>query len=698
MNRCHQRPTVCRVSRNAAAISDLDRPAAHAKTICARCASPCAVVRAHCSSVVRSLGLTVTRTVGRPRFAIRTSLYQRYDDENSVQNFRSGPSLDDNQQHTLHRVRTQFTDRNPEGDLGLFTRKLISRELEPVLEESGNWTRAYLPVTFFTGRGGQVRYRGRVLKPQAGTGSRLQLLCKTTALRRARVRIPICVKGNTVVKVFVDGELARVATLAPITSGQFTLRILVQEVTRWTEASEATLLQLQFSYDDQSDSVFVLQSEDQPKCRPTLLQRRGGRYVWTSALYFLLSWANLLTVAVVALANLRIQDETLRTYAVLGTCVMWIAGLLGLPDLAKIPVRAWIRRLFAATRPLSGSWFVQRRRELAIVALTGVLVASGSAFIEVVQCYWVRQRYTSLIRQGERSKDDISPAAIAALKLVPWRREAQILIERSAFEARNVANQDERFRRIAAGVDDTPGVYAAIRSALSNQLPSYLVVDSPPIINPIVWYASLIIEGESDRESRLVQKAVALLSAHDDPESELFLAVLEMTDRRVAMDEREQRAKRLEDRLESATVPNQLLKTHSYLFAADTLAGFHLAGCEKDAASDWLRNELRARAAHSDRGETLWLRPPEKFIAFYLFALYGGMTDANVDQQSFGARRAKSLAYRDDCDFRLEVGRIAETFSSQFKKREKWENGTVFAQISRLKEFLEESLAQGWRY
>src|SRR5918996_3273564 len=79
--RCRHRPTVCRVIRNSAAISEFDRPTAHAKMICARCARPCAVVRrrAHCSSVVRSLGLIVTRTVGRPRFAIRASLYQKYE-------------------------------------------------------------------------------------------------------------------------------------------------------------------------------------------------------------------------------------------------------------------------------------------------------------------------------------------------------------------------------------------------------------------------------------------------------------------------------------------------------------------------------------------------------------------------------------------------------------------------------------------
>ena len=79
--RRRQRPTVCRVIRKSVATSEFDRPAAHARTICARRARSYAVVRrrAHCSRVVHSLGLTVTRTVGRPRFAIRASLYQKYE-------------------------------------------------------------------------------------------------------------------------------------------------------------------------------------------------------------------------------------------------------------------------------------------------------------------------------------------------------------------------------------------------------------------------------------------------------------------------------------------------------------------------------------------------------------------------------------------------------------------------------------------
>jgi hypothetical protein len=584
--------------------------------------------------------------------------------------------------------------RRKECHLGLFARRLVSSELEPVLGD-GTWALAYLPVVFVTRTGDEVAYDGRVLKPQAGTASRLQLLCKTSALRRARVRIPICVDAETVVKVFIDGELVRVTALAPVASGRRTIRILVQDVTRWTEGREATPLHLQFSSNDQSDSLFILLSEDLPHCRPMLLQRGGGRYAWTSALYFLLAWTNLLTVAVVALANLRIQDATLRTYAVLGTCVMWIAGLLGLPDLAKIPVRTWIRRLFAATHPVAGGFLLRRRRELALAALAGVLVASGAAFQQIVHCYWVRQRYTSLIREGLRLSDDVSPAAVAALELVPWRREAQILVERSAFEARQAANREDRFRRVAASLDEAPGLEAAIRSALSNQLPPYLVA-SPALSNPVVWYASLIIEGESFGENRLVEKAKSLLRSSNDPEATLLLANLEITDKTIDGDVQEQRVKDLERRLKSTTIPLTLLGTHSYLAACDMLAGYHLAGCEKEAASYWLENELRARAKAG--GETLWLRPPEKFTAYYLFALYGGMTNANVDRESPGARRAQRLAVHNDCDYRAEFRRIAETSASQFSKREGWEKGTVIAQIGRLEAFLEDSLNQGWRY
>jgi hypothetical protein len=67
---------------NSAATSSVDRPAAQHRMMRARCAKPWPVRRrrAHCSSVVRSLGLMTTRITGRPpRLTIASSLYTRYD-------------------------------------------------------------------------------------------------------------------------------------------------------------------------------------------------------------------------------------------------------------------------------------------------------------------------------------------------------------------------------------------------------------------------------------------------------------------------------------------------------------------------------------------------------------------------------------------------------------------------------------------
>lgn len=577
--------------------------------------------------------------------------------------------------------------------MGLFSEKLVSRELEPVLDETGTWIRTFSQVALTTRRGIRVAYRGPVLKPQVGTGSRLQFLCRTTAVRRARIRIPICVNAETVVKLFVDGDLVRRATLAPAAARTYTLRTLAQDITRWTEAREVSVLKLQFSSDNQSDSPIILFSDEQPQCRPLLLQRRGGTYIWKSAFYFLLAWANLLTLSIVALATLEIQQETLRIYAVLGTGLLWFAGLLGLPDLARIPIKAWIRRIFAATQPASSGRLGHRRRELAIVVLLVALAASGVACTEVIRCYWVRYQYTNLIRQA-RDQSDLT-LAFEAFKLVPWRREAQILIEVYAFKRRDLTNP-ESFRTVGAALDKHPGVYAAIeQAARSNEQPSYLK-KKPHISNPVAWYASIIIEGENEEKTELVDKAKSLLRLHPDPESELLLETLEAVAYFTSSDGelQERLVKNLEARLRDPR--SSLEHTHSYVFASDSLFFYHLQGCEQDEASRWLEDELRIWDNAAE--QTLWLRPPEKYFAYYVFGTYGSNPDATFDRESPGAIKAQEWVKTDTCDFIPSIRRIEDRTRSKFSTREAWAKKTIFVGNVDLKDVIDSLLKQGWRY
>ena len=587
-----------------------------------------------------------------------------------------------------------------------------------MLGDTGNWIHAYVPVILVARRGDGVLYRGRVLRPQGSTGSQLKFLCRTTVLRRARVRIPICVSAETVVRVFVDAKLVRAVTLAPTTKGQVTLRSLVQDVTRWTEARETTVIGLQFSSENDSESLFIPFSEDQLNCRPMLLQRRGGRYAWTSGLFFLLAWANLLTVSIVGLANYSTHTQVFRT-SVLATCVLWLAGLLGLPDLASIPVRAWIRRLFAATQGGTGGLLFERKRELAVLALTGILIASSIASTQVLYGVWVRDRYTSLIQEGVKSiliEDEVKsiggkrPVVFDALKLAPWRKEAQILVESAAFMLRGAINP-EAFRSVAAALDKHPGVQEAITRASSNGPPSYLddLEKSSSVSDPLAWYASFIIEGESEEETKLTDKARELLRSARSGESRLLRDLLDIKYEKNG-DEQWKLVRSLEAQLKSLNVRGPLLKTHSYLAACDFLMGYYLYGCEQEPASEWLQYELNARSEGSPR---LRLRPPHKFIVYHLFAVYNKMEGVNLNTR--GADKARELAVyikrldpdppdKQRCnanfDFRLRFLEIAKHYS-HLSTPESWGGGTVFPLIGKpdeLQKFLANSVAQGWRY
>lgn len=595
---------------------------------------------------------------------------------------------------------------------------VIVRDIEPALDQSGDWVRVVLPMTLCRFRGGDVSYRGHVLKPRADTGSRLPFVFRTSALRRAHLRVPICVDVETVVRVFIDGALTRTATLRPVADGRPTLRILAQDITRWTERADTTRLQLQFASNSPSNSLAILLSEDQLSCRATVLQRRGRRYAITSGLYFLLAWATLLSAAVVALASLPLQ-ETLRAYAVVVTALLWIGGLLGLPTLAGLPVRSYIRRIFAATHPVPSA-LLKRRRELAVATLVVAFVASGLALTEVVSDIRARQeyrdiqeRYTELINAGwhEPSTSIVAKPVLDALLLVPWRREAQVLVERAANTLRKSPADKEAFRKVAQELA-TDEIEAAIRVSGTADLPSFLQYHLASVQNPLVWYATFIIEGERDDETKLLERAIFLLSpaATRDPEAALLLDVLALklaNDRllnsgKLPSDEDFRELDRLARDLEQrvTVTPKDYFGTHTYLWACEMVAMSYVSRCDKDpatnkwvrtekeAAKKWLRQMLMQRAEPTG---ALWLRPPGKFVTYHMFGLFELMTGYVADG---GVQTARGFA-KSCPDFEPEFRSIAAG-ASQFSSREGWLKGTVFERDDPWAD-LDRTLTLGWR-
>src|SRR5207244_2596898 len=126
-----------------------------------------------------------------------------------------------------------------------FIRKRVSSDgLEPAGLDRDGWSREHLQATLVDQREVERPYSGPVLKASPAIEHSIQLTCRTTALRPARVRIPICISSDTVVRLSVNGELVRTMSLAEAPNGRLSFRTLAQSVTRYTEGRETTQLQL----------------------------------------------------------------------------------------------------------------------------------------------------------------------------------------------------------------------------------------------------------------------------------------------------------------------------------------------------------------------------------------------------------------------------------------------------------------------
>jgi hypothetical protein len=167
----------------------------------------------------------------------------------------------------------------------------------------------------------------------------------------------------------VNGKFVRDIPIAAAVGGPLAYWVITQNVTRWTEGRLASRIQLLFSYGGAGGSAMIPMLEEADGCRPVLIQPWSWRYARAATLYFALAWTSILVAALLILANLGIQNSLFRFYAVLGTCATWVATLLGIPDLLRIPVRQWIRGLFASTRPHTVGIAGKRSREITLVCM-----------------------------------------------------------------------------------------------------------------------------------------------------------------------------------------------------------------------------------------------------------------------------------------------------------------------------------------
>lgn len=583
-------------------------------------------------------------------------------------------------------------------------------KLEPVGFDSDDWRKQIVNVSL-TSDGEEISYQGYALTSLPGEAHAIEFDLKTSAVLPAEIDIPVWFSSDASVKLFINDELIETFELPASQEPIPTVVHISKDVTKWTESREISRLHLFITYHAQKATTSIPLGSNQPELQPKVIQKWKWSYGVQSLLFFALAWSGIIGLAILILAHLQPLGDTFRFYAVLVAVLTWLAGVVGLPDVARIPLRPMLRRLYWNTQsePVAASLISRRRRGvwLALLLIFFVLVSSGAGV--VIYSIGIHQYYSGLIHQAleEGSDQKARDTAIRqALKLVPWRKEAQILFEKEAYAKRN-PDDLSGFRGYIRAFASQEDVKQAIRNAPhADQLPFYLTraAGTSSLNDPVVWYSSIIVEGEGFEEKLLTNEALSILGERKDAVAEMQLLSMKLqlilANESASDEEVQAAADELRRQLEQNFV--ELREQHVYQMACDSLAGYYLIVCEREQAAKWYGEEISARKSQSaNNAAPLWLRPPDKLILFYMFASYWNM-------QGVGVSRARCLLENRfceppvgdeyQCDFKSMFEEKLRTPNLEFQNEAAWTRRTLRDQSLNFSAIIQESLKKGWRY
>ena len=229
---------------------------------------------------------------------------------------------------------------------------------------------------------------------------------------------------------------------------------------------------------------------------------------------------------------------------------------------------------------------------------------------------------------------DQDQAISRAFVLIPWRKEAQVLFERRAWRLRD-SNDMGGFRQYVRDFVSRSEVKQAVANVSSRRdLPFYLDKTTDSAFNdPVIWYASILPEGEEEKQHPLKEFAISVLSARDadsDAEAKILRTYL-----RLALNDKGEEGERINElrRLltQYASYKNAAA-TQTYQMGCDILACYYIKNCRPNEATYWFGKELEARDRQQSAGNVLWQRPPEKLKLYQMFLLKMKATGENVKE------------------------------------------------------------------
>lgn len=570
--------------------------------------------------------------------------------------------------------------------------KVVERKAERLSYEPSEWQRRVTEAVLADTAGNKINYQGKVLaSTEPSYDHAIEFEFKSSVIRVMETNIPLWVSDDALIRFSVndqpvdDIELTAEKDQTPIAHR------LTKDVTRWGEGHDTSRIRLRISYHGKLGKIMLPMDDDEPDWRPRLIQK----WVWPNALqsilFFVMSWGIILGLAILIVLYLRSQGESFPLYSVLIVVATWAAAVLGLPDLTRIPLRRLLRRSYSATR---------NQRALVLAALFIILLSVSVGVGIISYCIKIRHEYSALIEAALDDPHDVQTIT-RAFVLQPWRKEAQILFERYAFEKRY---DMKAFRESIRGFVSNEGARHAVDVAASSPDPPFLLDKSSSAINdPVIWFASVLPEGDED-ENIFTRQAIALLSsrtngARPDYEAQLLRTSLQLGQ----SPDDEAIPRQLLELLSRAGAYPKVTPTQTYQFACDVLATYFVTECQQEEASKWYRKELDARNASARLNESstspLWVRPPNKLMLYYMFRSYEVKEGPD---RKYLIRAVQLLNLVPECEPQFSPT-FQEVFLSapykSYNNPEVWLAGTVLDPNRKPASYIKDTLLHtGWRY
>jgi hypothetical protein len=596
-----------------------------------------------------------------------------------------------------------------------------NHELQLFNIDSDVWEKAIQRVDLMTADARQIHYEGITLRSLPSQLQIIEFTFNSSSLYPAEIIVPLVVSSEAEIKLFINQEEIGTILVAVANTEPMTLYYLSKEVTKWSELEKQSQLRIQIYYRGKEGTTTLFLDSTQPDLHPHLRQCWVRSYVFQSALFFILAWGTLLGLGLLLVAHLPLLEESLKYYAILLVIGSWAASVIGLPDLAKIPVHFWLRRAYALTR-------IHRPLSLIILSVLFLVAATGTSI--VIYCINQHRMYAELIRKAIETapSSEREEYIRRAFVQLPWRKEAQLLFERSAWSKRR---ERQKFENYIRAFTDDQVVQKAIEKDLSEKKVRgksnggiALKTNSPDeLSDPVIWYASLLPEGEIDGKYEKREKAVEYLiqkTGNKIADLQRLSLQLELYDIKYTKstprwkeDHRDdyftQTAAYIEPLTkllqEDQNASSHLSNYFSYQIACDLVALYYLKLCQSEEASEMFDLVMRIRKfSRPQQDEYPWYRPPEKLNLFHLFMTQGREKKSNdssikIKENFEGLIEENLEGLMNECpEFKAS---FKENFLDKYPdyiQRKSWEGNSDVLAPEATKYITDKLLKRNWRY